>query len=58
MIFLFYLFIHERRERETETETQAEGDAGSMQGARCGTRSRVSRITPRAEGGTKPVQSR
>ena len=50
----FYLFIHERhthreRERETETETQAEGEAGSMQGARRGTRSRVSRITPWTE---------
>ena len=53
----FYLFIHERqretereRERETETETQAEGEAGSMQGARHGTQSQVSRIMPRAEG--------
>ena len=42
-----YLFI---REREREAETQAEGEAGSMQGARCGTRSWVSRITPWAEG--------
>ena len=29
------------------------GEAGSMQGARHGTRSRVSRITPWAEGGAK-----
>ena len=29
-----YLFMRER-----EAETQAEGEAGSMQGARCGTRS-------------------
>ena len=29
-----YLFM---REREREAETQAEGEAGSMQGARCGT---------------------
>ena len=35
--------------RETERE------AGSMQGARCGTRSRVSRIVPWAEGSTKPL---
>ena len=27
-------------DREREAETQAEGEAGSMQGARCGTRSR------------------
>ena len=40
---------------ERETETQAEGEAGSMQGARCGTRSQVSRITPWAKGGTKPL---
>ena len=46
----FYLFIHER-----ESETQAEGEAGSMQGALRGTRSQVSRITPWAEGGTKPL---
>ena len=45
----FYLFIHERY-RERETETQAEGEAGSMQGTRCGTQSRDSRITPWAEG--------
>ena len=36
--------------REREAETQAEGEAGSMQGARCGTQSRVSRITPWAKG--------
>ena len=38
---------------ERETETQAEGEAGSMQGARSGTRSRVSRIRPWAEGSAK-----
>ena len=39
-----------------EAETQAEGEAGSMQEARCGTRSWVSRITPRAAGGAKPLR--
>ena len=34
---------------------QAEGEADSMQGAQCGTRSWVSRITPWAEGSTKPL---
>ena len=29
-----------------------------MQGARCGTRSRVSRITPQAAGGAKPLRHR
>ena len=38
------------RDPEREAETQAEGDAGSMQGARCGTRSQDPRVTPRAEG--------
>ena len=37
-------------EREREAETQAEGEAGSMQGARRGTRSRVSRIASWAKG--------
>ena len=47
----FYLFIHERhRERERKADTQAEGEAGSTQGAQCGTRSWVSRITPWTEG--------
>ena len=51
----FYLFIHSfihsfMRQREREAETQAEGEAGSIQGARYGTRSRVSRIMPWAEG--------
>ena len=36
--------------RERGVETQAEGEAGSMQGAQCGTRSQDSRITPWAEG--------
>ena len=43
------------RDTERERETQAEGGAGSVQGARRGTRSRVSRITPWAEGGAKPL---
>ena len=42
-------------DREREAETQSEGEAGSMQGARCGTRSQVSRITPWAEGSAKPL---
>lgn len=42
-------------EREREAETQAEGETDSMQEARCGTPSQVSRITPRAEGGAKPL---
>ena len=37
-------------EREREAETQAEGEAGSTQGAQCGTRSQDSRIVPWAEG--------
>ena len=55
-IFLKILFIyswetHRQRERERErlAETQAEGEAGSMPGARRGTRSRDSRITPWAK---------
>ena len=43
------------REREREEETQVEGEAGSMQGAQCGTRSQVSRIRSWAEGGAKPL---
>ena len=47
------------REREREAETQAEGEAGSMQGARCGTRSQDSRITPhpRPKAGAKPLSN-
>ena len=44
------------RDREREAQTQAEGEAGSMQGARCGTRFRVSRITPWGAGGAKPLR--
>ena len=40
---------HTEREREREAETQ-EREAGSMLGARRGTRSRDSRITPWAKG--------
>ena len=49
-----YLFAVDT-EREGEGETQAEGEAGSMPGARCGTRSWVSRIRPWDEGGAKPL---
>ena len=45
----FYFFIHERH-REREAETQAEGEAGSSQGARCGTWSQDSGNMPWAEG--------
>ena len=47
----FYLFIHDTHtHRDREAETQVEGEAGSIPGARCRTRSRVSRITTWAEG--------
>ena len=52
--FKIYLFINSER----EAETQAEGEAGSMQGARHGTRSWVSRITPWAAGGAKLLRHR
>ena len=49
-----FIYLWETK-REREAETQAEGEAGSMQGARCRTPSRDSRITPWAEGGAKPL---
>ena len=52
--FFTYLFIETHTERE-EAETQAEGEAGSLQGAQCGTWSPVSRIIPQAAGGTKLI---
>ena len=45
-----YLFM-----RDTERQAQAEGEAGSTQGARLRTRSQASRITPWAQGDTKPL---
>ena len=55
-IYLFkdfiYLFMRDT-EKERGAEILAEGQAGSMRGAGCGTRSQVSRITPWAEGGAK-----
>ena len=53
-IFKKILFIYSR-ETQREAETQAEGEAGSLQGARPGTQSLVSRFTPWAEGGAKPL---
>ena len=50
--YFIYLFMKDT-EREREADTQAEGEAGSTQGARRGTWSQVSRITPWAEGGAK-----
>ena len=43
------------RDIEREREKEAEGEAGSMQGAQCGTRSWVSRILLWAEGSAKPL---
>ena len=43
------------KDRAREAETQAEGEAGSMPEAPCGTQSRVSRVTPWAEGSAKPM---
>ena len=43
------------RDTEREAETQAEGEAGSIQGARCKTRSQDLGITPWAQGDTKPL---
>ena len=54
-IYLSMRDTHTHREREREAETQAEGELGSMQGARCGTRSRGSRVTPWAAGSAKPL---
>ena len=45
--YFIYLFM---RDTHTEAETPAEGEAGSMQGAWCGTRSWDSRITPWTKG--------
>ena len=48
--FFKILFIYsQERINKREAKTQAEGEAGSMQGARYGTRSWYSRITPWAE---------
>ena len=49
----FFIYLWETQ-REREAETQAEAEAGSTKGAQHGTRSWVSRITPWAEGSTKP----
>ena len=43
------------RDTHRKAETQAEGEAGSTQGARCGTRSRVPGVMPWAEGGAGPL---
>ena len=43
------------RDIEREAETQAEGEVGSMQEARHGTRFQVSRITPQAAGDANPL---
>ena len=45
--FKIYLFL---RDTQGEAETQAEGEAGSLQGARCRTRSQDPGVTPWAEG--------
>ena len=46
MIFLKDFIYLVMKDTEREAETQAEGEVGSMQGARCGTRSWDCGITP------------
>ena len=43
------------KDTQKEAQTQAEGEAGSVQGAQCGSRSQDSRITPWAKGDAKPL---
>ena len=45
-----YLFM-----RDIEAETQAEGEAGSLQGARCGTGSWIMGSRPEPKGGAQPL---
>ena len=54
-LFFFFkiLFINERHTKR-EAETQAEGEAGSMQGARCGTRSRIPVSYPEPKADAQP----
>ena len=47
--FLRLLFINSWKTQRA-AEKQAEGEAGSLQGARCGTRSQDPGVTPWAEG--------
>ena len=46
------------RDTQREAETQAEGEAGPMQGARRGTRSRDPGVTPWAAGSRQPLSPR
>ena len=60
VILCIYLFLKDfiylsMRDTEREAETQAEGEAGSMQGARCGSRSRVSRSRPEPRADAQPL---
>ena len=43
------------RDTEKVVDSQGEGEAGSMQGARCRTRSWDSRVTPWLKAGAKPL---
>ena len=51
---IFFIYSWETH-THTEAETQAEGEVGSMQGARRGTRFRIPRIRPWAGVGAKPL---
>ena len=50
MSFFYFIFFSWETHSERDAETEAEREAGAMQGARCGTQSWDSRITPWAEG--------
>ena len=54
---ILFLFIHERHTHR-EAETQAEGEAGSVQGARGGTRSRAPGSRPEPKADAQPLSHR
>ena len=55
-IFFKILFIYSwETHRERGAETQAEGEAGPLQGARCGTRSRTPGSRPEPKAGVQPL---
>ena len=43
------------RDTQREAETQAEGEAGSMQGARCGTRFQIPESPPEPKADAQPL---
>ena len=56
-LFFFFFFKEFMRDTQREAESQGEGEGGSMQGAQCGTLSRILGSCPEPKADAQPLSN-